>query len=161
MKDWVAQEACATAANILTGSFVDAAHREKSRCAREFVTHQDPNVFAAASDVDNTSLIDLFDVRHKRPHLVLRRGCDILPGSRNRVGLHSGFLRTCAGSWPRHPLAVPEGSWQDHLTDKILRKDWLPTTLCPSSERKSEEEHIKDLLRTPAIFLAARCCKRS
>ena len=33
---------------------------------REFVTHKDPSVFAAASDVENTSLIDLLTV--KRGH---------------------------------------------------------------------------------------------
>ena len=43
---------------------VDDAHKEKSRyCAREFATYKDPSVFAAASDVDKTSLIDLLAVK--------------------------------------------------------------------------------------------------
>ena len=46
------------------GKMVDDAHKEKSRyCAREFATFKDPSAFAAASDVDNTSLIDLLAVK--------------------------------------------------------------------------------------------------
>ena len=43
-------------------------HRRKSRGggAGEFATYKDPSVLAAASDVDNTSLIDLLAV--KRGH---------------------------------------------------------------------------------------------
>ena len=42
---------------------MDDAHKEKFRyCAREFATFKDPSVFAPASDVDNTSLIDLLAV---------------------------------------------------------------------------------------------------
>ena len=49
---------------------MDDAHKEKSRyCAREFATFKDPSVFAAASDVDNTSLIDLLAV--KRGHGIM------------------------------------------------------------------------------------------
>ena len=49
---------------------VDEAHKEESRyCAREFATYKDPSVFAAASDVDNTSLIDLLAV--KRGHGIM------------------------------------------------------------------------------------------
>ena len=45
-------------------------HTEKSRyCAREFATFKDPSVFAAASDVDNTSLVDLLAV--KRGHSIM------------------------------------------------------------------------------------------
>ena len=51
-----------TAANILSDRFIDDAHKEESRwCARESATHEDPSVFAAASDVNNTS-IDLLTV---------------------------------------------------------------------------------------------------
>ena len=50
MKDWKLEDAKATGARILTGTWVDPAHKEKSRyCAREFNTHKDPTVFAAAS----------------------------------------------------------------------------------------------------------------
>ena len=54
VKDW----------KILSGKMVDDAHKEKSRyCAREFATFKDPSVFAAASDIDNTSLLDLLAVK--------------------------------------------------------------------------------------------------
>ena len=57
MKDWNREDAIKTGAKILSGKMVDDAHKEKSRyCAREFATFKDPSVFAAASDVDNTSL---------------------------------------------------------------------------------------------------------
>ena len=36
---------------------------------REFATYKDPSVFAAASDVDNTSLVDLLAV--KRGHSIM------------------------------------------------------------------------------------------
>ena len=59
MKEWNRQDAIKTGAKILSGKMVDDAHKEKSRyCAREFATFKDPSVFAAASDVDNTSLIE-------------------------------------------------------------------------------------------------------
>ena len=67
MKDWNREDAIKTGAKILSGKMVDDAHKEKSRyCARVFATFKDPSVFAAASDVDNTSLIDLLAV--KRGH---------------------------------------------------------------------------------------------
>ena len=57
MKDWSRQAAIETGAKILTGRFVDDPLKEKSRyCAREFATVKDPTVFAAASDVDATSI---------------------------------------------------------------------------------------------------------
>ena len=69
-KDWNREDAIKTGAKILSGKMVDDAHKEKSRyCAREFATFKDPSVFAAASDVDNTSLIDLLAV--KRGHGIL------------------------------------------------------------------------------------------
>ena len=66
MKDWNREDAIKTGAKILTGKMVDDAHKEKSRyCVRESL----PRVFAAASDVDNTSLIDLLAV--KRGHGIM------------------------------------------------------------------------------------------
>ena len=60
VKDWNLEDAIKTGAKILSGKMVDDALKEKSRyCAREVATSKDPSVFAAASDVDNTSLIDL------------------------------------------------------------------------------------------------------
>ena len=70
VKDWNNEDAIKTGARILSGRLVDDAHREKSRwCAREFATYKDPSVFAAASDIDNASLIDLLAV--KRSHSVM------------------------------------------------------------------------------------------
>ena len=70
VKDWNREDAIKTGATILSGKMVDDAHKEKSRyCAREFATFKDPSVFAAASDVDNTSLIDLLAV--KRCHGIM------------------------------------------------------------------------------------------
>ena len=70
VKDWNRDDAIKTGAKILSGKMVDDAHKEKSRyCAREFATYKDPSVFAAASDVDNTSLIDLLAV--KRGHGIM------------------------------------------------------------------------------------------
>ena len=63
------EDAIKTGAKILSGRRVDDAHKEKSRCAREFATYKDASVFAAASDVDNTSLIDLLAV--KRGHIMM------------------------------------------------------------------------------------------
>ena len=58
-----------TVADILSDRFVDDAHKEESRwCARESATHEDPSVFAAASDVNNTS-IDLLAVM--RDHIIM------------------------------------------------------------------------------------------
>ena len=63
VKDWNNEDAINAGAKILS-------HNEKSRwCAREFATHRDPSVFAAASNVDNASLIDLLAV--KRSHSIM------------------------------------------------------------------------------------------
>ena len=60
VKDWNREDAIKTGAKILSGKMVDDAHEAKSRyCAKEFAPFKDPSVFAAASDVDNTSLVDL------------------------------------------------------------------------------------------------------
>ena len=70
VKDWNREDAIKTGAKILSGKMVDDAHKEKSRYrARESATPKDPSAFAAASDVDNTSLIDLLAV--KRGHGIM------------------------------------------------------------------------------------------
>ena len=70
VKDWNNEDAIKTGAKILSRKFVDDAHKEKSRwCAKEFATNKYPSVFAAASDLDNTSLIDLLAV--KRGHSIM------------------------------------------------------------------------------------------
>ena len=74
MKGWNREDAIKTGAKILSGKMVDDAHREKSRyCAREFATYKEPFVFASASDVDNTSLIDLLAVKEGSRHHVVRQ----------------------------------------------------------------------------------------
>ena len=70
VKDRNNEDAIKTGAKILSRRSVDDAHKEKSRwCATEFATHKDSSVFAAAPDVDNTSLIDLLAV--KRGHSIM------------------------------------------------------------------------------------------
>ena len=70
VKDWNREDAIKTGSENPVRKMVDDAHKEKSRyCAREFATFKDPSVFAAASDVDNTSLIDLLAV--KRGHGIM------------------------------------------------------------------------------------------
>ena len=70
VKGWNREDAIKTGPKTLSGKMVDDAHKEKSRiCVREFATFKDPSVFAAASDVDNTSLIDLLAV--KRGHGIM------------------------------------------------------------------------------------------
>ena len=72
VKDWNREDAIKTGAKILSGKMVDDAHKEKSRyCARELATFKDPSVFAAASDVDNTSLIDCWRSREVTVSCVL------------------------------------------------------------------------------------------
>ena len=70
VKDWNRDDAIKRGAKIQSGKMVDDAHKEESRyCARDFATYKDPSVFAAASDFDNTSLIDLLAV--KRGHGIM------------------------------------------------------------------------------------------
>ena len=70
VKDWNREDANKTRAKILSKKMVDDADKEKSRyCAREFATYKDPSVFAAASDFDNTSLVDLLAI--KRGHAIM------------------------------------------------------------------------------------------
>ena len=70
VKDLNREDAIKTGAKILSEKMVDDAHKEKSRyCAREIATFKDPSVFAAASDVDNTSLIYFLAV--KRGHGIM------------------------------------------------------------------------------------------
>ena len=65
VKDWNREDSIKTGAKILKKN-----GEEKSRyCAREFATFKDPSVFAAASDVDNTSQIDLLAI--KRCHGIM------------------------------------------------------------------------------------------
>jgi hypothetical protein len=68
VKDWDVDEAKATSAKILRGRFVDHGWKEKSRyCSKEFATCKGPTVFASASDVDNSSMLDLYVVTKGYP----------------------------------------------------------------------------------------------
>ena len=133
VKDWDREDAIKTGAKILSGKMVDDAHKEKSRyCAREFATFKDPSVFAAASDVDNTSLIVLLAV--KRGHGIMCFDAVAAFGQapetelifieapeehRAVVGQH--VLWQC--------LKVREGrrkgarAWQDHFVETLLSQD--------------------------------------
>ena len=71
VKEWDAEEARATGALILSWRFVHDPIKEKSRyCAREFATKKDPTVFAAASHVNNSAIIDLLAVKKGYPIMV-------------------------------------------------------------------------------------------
>ncbi len=68
--DWRREDEQRTGAKTLSGRFVDDPMKEKSRyCAREFATTKDPTVFAAASDVDATAIVDLYALKHDFPTL--------------------------------------------------------------------------------------------
>ena len=132
MKDWDADEARATGALILSGRFVDDPIKEKSRyCAREFATTKDPTVFAAASDVNNSAIIDLLAVKKGYPILVF----DAVAAFSQAEEQELVFLQppveyqvTCKKPVLWQCLKVREGrrngarSWQDHfhecLTDE-------------------------------------------
>ena len=117
---------------------------------REFATFKDPSVFAAASDVDNTSLIDLLAV--KRGHGIMCFDAVAAFGQapetelifieapeehRAVVGQH--VLWQC--------LKVREGrrkgarAWQDHFIETLLSQD------CPGSFKQSLEVPDNFLLK--------------
>ena len=151
MKDWNREDAIKTGAKILSGKMVDDAHKEKSRyCAREFATFKDPSVFAAASDVDNTSLIDLLAV--KRGHGIMcfdavAAFCQapetelifIEAPEEHRAVVGQHVLWQC--------LKVREGrrkgarAWQEHFIETLLSQD------CPGSFKQS--------LKSPTIFYSS------
>ena len=93
-----------TGAKILSGRFVDA-HKEKSM---EFATYKDPAVVAAASDLDNTSSIDLVGSQEWSQHHVLRRSGRIRSSFWNTADLHRGICRTQSESWSTLTVAMPE-----------------------------------------------------
>ena len=71
VKDRGADETRATGALILNGRFADDPIKEKSRyCARKLATKKDPTVFAAASDANNSAIIDLLAVKKGFPIIV-------------------------------------------------------------------------------------------
>ena len=150
VKDWKREEALATGAKVLTERFVDDAHQEKSRwCAREFATTRDQSVFAAASDVDNTSLIDVLAM--KRGHSIL---CfDAVAAFSQAPETELIFIeapeehKADAGDVLWQCFKVREGrrkgarAWQDHFVEKLL------DTKCPGQFKQS--------LKTPTIFYSA------
>ena len=142
MRDWNFEEAIKTGAKILSGTFVDDAHKEKSRrCAKEFAAFKDPSVFASATDVDNTPLIDLSAV--KRSHSIMCLDAVAAFGQapetelifieapaehRANVGRHVLWqcLNVREGRWKG------ERAWQDHLVDRPLSKE------CPGTFKQSD-----------------------
>ena len=146
VKDWNREDAIKTGAKTLSGKMVDDAHKEKSRnCAREFATFKDPSVFAAASDVDNTSLIDLLAV--KRGHGIMCFDAVAAFGQAPETELI--FIeapeehRAVVGQhvlW--QSLKVREGrrkgarAWQDHFIETLLSQD------CPGSESEFPDNFL-------------------
>ena len=137
MKDWSREEALATGAKLLSGRFVDDVHKDKSRyCAREFATYKGPSVFAAASDVNNTSIIDM---------IVVKKGYSVMcfdtvaafsqapedelifieAPEEHRWKVGKDIVWQC--------LKVREGrrkgarAWQDHFVDILLGKECMQT----------------------------------
>ena len=109
VKDWNREDAIKTGAKILSGRFVDDAHKEKSRwCAEEFATCKDSSVFAAASDVDNTSLISLLPV--KRDHGILCFDAVTASGQVPETELIfiEATCRAQSKSWSTRIVAMPE-----------------------------------------------------
>ena len=141
VKDGNRDNAIKTGAKILSGKMVDDAHKEKSRyCAREFAMYKDPSVFAAASDVDNTSLIDLLAV--KRGHGIMCFDAVAAFGQAPETELI--FIEA-----PEEHRAIVDQHvlWQclkvDHFIDTLLSQD------CPAQDRPGS---FKQSLKSPTIF---------
>ena len=101
-------------------------------CARELATYKGPSVFAAASDVDNTSLIDV--LAFKRGHSIMCFDAVAAFGQapetqlvfieapeEHKMNAGEQVLWQC--------LNVREGrregarAWQDHFVDTLLSKE--------------------------------------
>ena len=137
VKDWNNEDAIKTGARILSGRIVDDAHSERSRwCAREFATCKDPSVFAAVSNIDNASLIDLLAV--KRGHSVMCFDAVAAFGQALQTELifveGLAVHRATVGQQKQcRWLEVTEGrrkgarAWQDHFVDILLSRKCLGT----------------------------------
>ena len=107
VKDWNREDAIKTGAKILSGKMVDDAHKEKSRyCASEFATFKDPSVVAAASDVDNTSLIDLLAVKRGHGICVLMQWLHLVKLLKQRFSLK--LQRSTEQLWTARVVAMFE-----------------------------------------------------
>ena len=124
---------------------------KKSRyCPRVFATYKDPSVFAAASDVDNTSLIDLLAV--KRGHGIMCFDAAAALGQvpetelifieapeEHRAIVCQHVLRQCLKV--RESRRKGARAWQDHFIDTLLSPD------CPGSFKQS--------LKSPTNFYSS------
>ena len=130
---------------------MDDAHKEKSRyCAREFATFKDPSVFAAASDVDNTSLIDLLAV--KMGHGIMCLNAVAAFGQAPETELifieAPGEHRAVVGQqvlW--QCLKVREVDAKEQELGKIIFIETLLSQDCPGSFKQS--------LKSPTIFYSS------
>ena len=152
VQDWNREDAIKTRAKILSERFVDDAHKETSRwCAREFATYKDPPVFAAAPDVDNTSLIDLLAVTRGHSSICF----DAVAALGQAPETELIFIEAPAEHkakvaqpilWQQH-LTVRENrrkgarAWQDHFVNTLLSKE------CPRA--------FKHRLKSPIIFYSS------
>ena len=118
---------------------------------REGVCHAHPPVFAAASDVDNTSIDRFAGSQEGSQHHVFRRSGRIRSSSRNRADLHRGPCRAQGKNWPTCDVAMPESeregrrkgarAWQDLFKDTLLSKE------CPGTFKQS--------LKSPTILYSS------
>jgi len=118
VKDWDVAEAKATGSKVLTGRFVDDNARMCScYCAIEFATTNDPEVFAAASDPDNASFVDLHAAAF--PQATKEELVFLWPPAEYTERIGKQVLWQC--------LKVREGrrssacGWKNHLSDIIER----------------------------------------
>ena len=126
--------------NFVRKIFDDAHDKKSGWCAREFAAYKDPSVFAAPSDVDNTSLIDLLAV--KRGHGIMCFDAVSAFGQapetqlifieapeehREKVGQH--ILWQCLKV--RESRRQGARAWQDHFVDTLLS---MPASFQTESE---------------------------
>ena len=99
-------------------------------------------MFAAASDVDNTSLIDLLAV--KRGHGIMCFDAVAAFGQAPETEQHRAFVGQHV-SWQclkvRKGRRKGAGAWQDHFIETLLSQD------CPGSFKQS--------LKSPTIFYSS------
>ena len=151
VKDWNREDAIKTGAQILSVRFVDDAHKEKSRwCAIEFVTYKDQSVFAAASDVANTSLIDLLAVKRGHGFMCFDAVAAFGQALETELIFIEAFEEHKVGQhvlW--QCLTVMEGrrkqarAWQDHIVDTLLSKE-CPTIIYSSEFEIALDLHVDD-----------------
>ena len=163
VKDWNREDAIKTGAKILSGRFVDDAHKEKSRwCAEEFATCKDSSVFAAASDVDNTSLISLLPV--KRDHGILCFDAVTASGQVPETELIfiEATCRAQSKSWSTRIVAMPESERRQTERSESVARSLRGDTAIEGVPRsfQAEPEVPDDLLLEPVRDCFRPACRR-